>query len=35
MLGHARDKARFFLRCILYLRRPPFQRMKEGGEFFE
>lgn len=35
MLGHARDKARFFLRCILYLRRTPYQRMKEGGGFFE
>lgn len=35
MLGHARDKARFFLRCILYLRRPPYQRMQEGGEFCE
>lgn len=35
MLGHARDKARFFLRCILYLRRTPYQRMREGGEFFE
>lgn len=35
MLGHARDKALFFLRCILYLRRPPYKRMKEGGEFWD
>lgn len=33
LLGHARDKARFFLRCILYLRRPPYVRMIEGGEW--
>lgn len=32
LLGHARDRTGFFLRCILYLRRPPYQRMKEGGE---
>lgn len=31
ILGHARDKAKFFLRCILYLRRPPYKRMKAGG----
>ena len=34
-LGHARDRAIFFLRCIWYLRRPPYQRLKEGGEFIE
>lgn len=34
-LGHARDKTLFFLRCIWYLRRPPYQRMKEGGEFWD
>lgn len=33
MLGHARDKVMFFLRCIWYLRRPPYQRMKEGGKW--
>lgn len=32
LLGHARDRTGFFLRCILYLRRTPYQRMKEGGE---
>lgn len=35
LLGHARDKTAFFLRCILYLRRPPYRRMREGGEFYE
>lgn len=35
LLGHARDKTMFFLRCIWYLRRPPYQRMKEGGDFVE
>lgn len=35
MLGHARDKARFFLRAIIYLRRPPLERMRNGGQFFE
>lgn len=35
LLGHARDKALFFVRCIWYLRKPPFQRMKEGGEFWD
>lgn len=33
LLGHARDKTAFFLRCILYLRRPPYERMKSGGEW--
>ena len=35
MLGHARDSAMFFLRCIWYLRRTPYSRMREGGEFVE
>jgi hypothetical protein len=35
ILGHSRDDVRFFLRCLAYLRRPPYKRMKEGGEFFE
>lgn len=33
LLGHARDKVTFFLRCIWYLRKPPFQRMKKGEQF--
>lgn len=35
MLGHARDSTKFFLRCIWYLRRTPYSRMREGGEFVE
>lgn len=35
VLGHSRDDRRFFMRCLAYLRRPPYQRMMEGGEFFE
>lgn len=35
ILGHSRDDVRFFLRCLAYLRRSPYKRMKEGGEFFE
>jgi hypothetical protein len=31
LLGHARDKARFFLLCIWYLRYPPYRRMQGEG----
>jgi hypothetical protein len=35
LLGHARDKTMFFVRCIWYLRYPPYRRMKDGADFSE
>lgn len=33
LLGHARDLAEFFERCIAYLDKSPFQRMKDGEDW--
>jgi hypothetical protein len=35
LLGHARDNTLFFLRCIMYLRRTPYSRMKDGSVFWD
>lgn len=32
LLGHARDKATFFYRCLAYLEGPPYKRMTQGTE---
>jgi hypothetical protein len=32
LLGHARDKVSFFYRTLDYLAKPPYARMKDGGD---